>query len=113
MARPQLVYDDSCTFCTWVAEHAIYYDPFELVGIFDVTDEQRERLSEDYEECSHLITDDAVYSCGESAERTLAWNVSSIDGEVHRSPTSSRLSDSERTSLPSDIGISPLDSERH
>ena len=72
MDRPQLVYDDDCRFCTWVAERAIHYGPFELVGLSDVTDEQRERLPENFEECSHFITDDAVYSCGESAERALA-----------------------------------------
>lgn len=73
--RPLIVYDDSCYFCTWVAEHSLYYGPFEIVGLSDVPDipdDQRERLPEDYEECSQLLTDEEVYSCGEAAERTLA-----------------------------------------
>lgn len=72
--RPLIVYDDSCYFCTWVAEHALYYGPFEIVGVSDadnLPDDQRERLPDDYEECSQLITDETVYSCGEAAERTL------------------------------------------
>ncbi len=74
MARPLIVYDDSCYFCTWVAERSLYYGPFEIVGISDVpdiSDEQRERLPENYEECSQLITDEDVYSCGKAAEQTL------------------------------------------
>jgi hypothetical protein len=74
MARPLIVYDDSCYFCTWVAEHSLYYGPFEIVGLSDVSDipdDQRDRLPEDYEECSQLITDEEVYSCGKAAERTL------------------------------------------
>ena len=75
MSRPLIVYDDNCYFCTWVAERSLYYGPFEIVGLSDVSDipdEQRKRLPEDYEECSQLITDETVYSCGEAAERTLA-----------------------------------------
>jgi hypothetical protein len=74
MARPLIVYDDSCYFCTWVAEHSLYYGPFEIVGLSDVSDipdNQQERLPDDYEECSQLLTDEEVYSCGEAAERTL------------------------------------------
>lgn len=72
--RPLVVYDDSCYFCTWVAEHSLYYGPFEIVGISDVADlpdDQQERLPDEYEECSQLITDEEVYSCGKAAERTL------------------------------------------
>lgn len=69
--RPQLVYDDTCYVCTWVTEHAIYYGPFELVGLSNVTDDQRNRLPENFEECSHLLADGAVYSCGEAIERAL------------------------------------------
>lgn len=38
---------------------------------FDLLDDQRERLPEDYEVCSQLITDEEAYSCGKAAERTL------------------------------------------
>jgi predicted DCC family thiol-disulfide oxidoreductase YuxK len=75
MARPLIVYDDGCNFCTWIAERAVGYGPFEIVGITDVGDlpaDQRERLPEDFEECSQFVTDEAVYSCGESAERVLS-----------------------------------------
>lgn len=74
MARPLIVYDDSCYVCTWVAEHSLYYGPFEIVGLSDVSDipeDQRDRLPDNYEECSQLITDEEVYSCGKAAERTL------------------------------------------
>lgn len=71
MRRPRLVYDDDCPFCTWAAEHAVRYGPFELVGNSEIPAELRERLPEEYEDCSHLVTDEAVYSCGESAERAL------------------------------------------
>lgn len=71
MQRPRLVYDDSCHFCSWVAERAIYYGPFEIIGNSEVPDDLQERLPDNFEECSQLVTDDAVYSCGESAEQTL------------------------------------------
>jgi hypothetical protein len=71
MNRPRFVYDDSCYFCTWFAEQTIQYNPITLVGLSDVTDEQRERLPDDFENCSHLITDEEVYSCGKAIEQAL------------------------------------------
>ena len=71
MARPQLVYDDSCGFCTWTTEFAVRYGPFEPVSFSDVSAAQRKRLPEEYEECVHVLTDEGVYSCGESVEVAL------------------------------------------
>jgi predicted DCC family thiol-disulfide oxidoreductase YuxK len=67
-----LVYDDDCGFCTWWADYFGRRADLELVGFGELTDDQRERLPEDFESCAHLLTDEAVYSCGAAAERVLA-----------------------------------------
>jgi len=71
-APPRLVYDDDCGFCTrsarWVARRA----DVDLVGFSDLTPDQRARLPDDWRECAHLLTDDAVYSCGEAMEQAFA-----------------------------------------
>ena len=72
MGRPTLVYDDDCGFCTWCAAVAGRSGEFDLVGFAEVGPALRERLPADYEDCVHLLTDDAVYSCGEATERALA-----------------------------------------
>ena len=36
-----------------------------------LTDEERERLPEGYDECAQLLTDDAEYSCGAATEQAL------------------------------------------
>jgi len=69
---PRLVYDDDCGFCTWSAEYAAARGRFELVGFAELTPDQRARLPDDYEECAHLLTADAVYSCGEAVELAAA-----------------------------------------
>ena len=71
MARPRIVYDDQCGFCTWSVEYAVARGEFEPVGFSELTSEQRARLPDAYEDCAHLLTDDAVYSCGAAAEKTL------------------------------------------
>ncbi len=71
MARPRLVYDDDCGFCTWSADFADRNGNFELVGFSDLSPELREQLPDDYETCVHLVVDSAVYSCGEATERIL------------------------------------------
>lgn len=68
---PKLVYQHDCRFCTWAAKWADEHDEFEPLGFDQLTDIERARLPNDYEECAHLITDDAVYSCGEAVERVL------------------------------------------
>ncbi|WP_049928614.1 thiol-disulfide oxidoreductase DCC family protein [Halopiger goleimassiliensis] len=69
---PQLVYDDDCGFCTWCAAFAAERGTFDLVGFSELSPAQRRRLPDDYESCAHLLTADAVYSCGEAIEETLA-----------------------------------------
>ncbi|WP_276255243.1 thiol-disulfide oxidoreductase DCC family protein [Halomontanus rarus] len=68
----RLVYDDDCGFCTWCAEYAAARGEFELVGFSELTPDQRARLPDEYEECAHLLTQNAVYSCGEAIEEALA-----------------------------------------
>jgi len=75
MARPRLVYDDDCGFCTWCAAFAKRHADVEPVGFEELSPDQRARLPDDYENCAHLLTDDAVYSCGAAVERAL--------GEIH------------------------------
>jgi predicted DCC family thiol-disulfide oxidoreductase YuxK len=70
--EPTLVYDDDCGFCTWWAELFDARSSLRVVGFSELTPELRERLPEGYEECVHLVTDDAVYSCGEAVEEALA-----------------------------------------
>ncbi len=72
MADPRLVYDDDCGFCKWSARWALRFGEFEPVGFDELTPDQKARLPDEWENCMHLLTDDAVYSCGEAAEQTLA-----------------------------------------
>jgi predicted DCC family thiol-disulfide oxidoreductase YuxK len=71
MADPVLVYDDDCGFCTWWAEFFDERSEIPIVGFSALTPALRDRLPADYEDCSHLVTDDRVYSCGESIEEAL------------------------------------------
>jgi predicted DCC family thiol-disulfide oxidoreductase YuxK len=70
--RPRLVYDDDCGFCTWCADWAVRNGEFEPVGFSTLTEEDRDRLPDDYEDCVHLLTDEAVYSCGAATEEVIA-----------------------------------------
>ncbi|OVE85039.1 DCC1-like thiol-disulfide oxidoreductase family protein [Natronolimnobius baerhuensis] len=67
-----LVFDDDCGFCTWWAEYVDARSSIQLVGFSELSPELRERLPEHYEACSHLVTDDEVYSCGRSIEEAIA-----------------------------------------
>ncbi|NHN59881.1 MULTISPECIES: thiol-disulfide oxidoreductase DCC family protein [Halorussus] len=71
MSEVTLVYDDDCGFCTWWADFFERRSEFRVVGFAELTDEERDRLPDDYEECSHLLADGRVYSCGESLEQAL------------------------------------------
>lgn len=66
MATPRLVYDDDCGFCMWCVRWALRLGEFEPVGFSDLSPDQKARLPDDYENCMHLLTDDATYSCGEA-----------------------------------------------
>jgi len=71
MDGPVLVYDDDCGFCTWWAEYLADRASFPIAGFSELTPELRERLPENYEDCSHLVTEERVYSCGASIEEAL------------------------------------------
>ena len=68
-----LVYDDDCGFCTWWADLFDRRTDLTVVGFSDLDAHEglRERLPADYDSCSHLVTDDTVYSCGASIEQAL------------------------------------------
>jgi len=72
MATPRLVYDDDCGFCKYCVRWLLRFGEFEPVGFEELTPDQKARLPATYERCMHLLTDDAVYSCGEAAEQCLA-----------------------------------------
>ena len=73
MSDAILVYDDDCGFCTWWADFVDERSELRIVGFSDLESEPdlRGRLPEAYEECSHLVTEEAVYSCGASIEEAL------------------------------------------
>ena len=71
MSEPRFVFDDDCGFCTWWAEFFAENADLTIVGFSDLDPDLRDRLPDDYETCSHLVTDGTVYSCGESIERAL------------------------------------------
>ncbi|WP_276259814.1 DCC1-like thiol-disulfide oxidoreductase family protein [Haloglomus litoreum] len=66
-----LVYDDDCGFCSWWAAIAAEYTDLGIVGFGALTDEERARLPDDYEDCAHLLTEDEVRSCGAAIEAVL------------------------------------------
>lgn len=68
---PTLVYDDACGFCTWWARQFDEYTDIRIVPFSEVDPALEDRLPEDYEDCAHLVTEDAVYSCGESIEQAF------------------------------------------
>jgi predicted DCC family thiol-disulfide oxidoreductase YuxK len=67
-----LVFDDDCGFCTWWAEFFEAHAALRIVGYSDVEDDLRERLPERWRDCSHLVTEEGVYSCGQSIEEAVA-----------------------------------------
>jgi predicted DCC family thiol-disulfide oxidoreductase YuxK len=72
MAIPRLVYDDDCGFCKWCIRWFLRFGEFDPVGFEALSPDQKARLPDDYDRCMHLLTDDAVYSCGEALEQSLA-----------------------------------------
>jgi predicted DCC family thiol-disulfide oxidoreductase YuxK len=73
MSDPVLVFDDDCGFCTYWAEFFEERADLPIVGFSELDDheELRERLPEAYEDCSHLVTAERVYSCGASMEEAF------------------------------------------
>jgi len=79
--EPTCIYDDDCGFCTWWADQIADRTDLRLVGFSELTPALRERLPDDYENCAHLVTDDAVYSCGAAVEEAA---VRAVDEGVAR-----------------------------
>ncbi|MFB6111156.1 MAG: thiol-disulfide oxidoreductase DCC family protein [Halobacteriaceae archaeon] len=73
MAAPRLVYDDACDICTRSATFVAAHADVRLVGFADLGPDQRARLPPDWESCAHLLTDEAVYSCGEAMVRAIEY----------------------------------------
>lgn len=71
MVDEVFVYDDDCGFCTWWADYFDRHTPLRIAGYFEIGDALLEELPDDYEDCSHLVTDDEVYSCDEAFERAF------------------------------------------
>ena len=71
MSDAVFVYDDDCGFCTWWADKFADRAGLPVVGYAEIGSDLRERLPDDYTECSHLVTDERVYSCGASVEEAL------------------------------------------
>lgn len=71
MTDATLVYDDDCGFCTWWAEFLAERSDVRVVGFSDLTPDLRAELPDEYENCSHFVTDDGVYSCGASIEEAF------------------------------------------
>lgn len=71
MARATLVYDDDCGFCTWWADFFADRSDVRVIGYEELTPELRARLPDEYENCSHFVTEDGVYSCGASIEEAF------------------------------------------
>ena len=72
MSEGTLVYDDDCGFCKWWVDYFARRSEVETVGFSELTDDRRERLPENYEECAHFLTDGEVYSCGAAIEEAAA-----------------------------------------
>ena len=66
-----LVYDDDCGFCAWWADYLAADVDVEVVGFSELTPDLRDRLPDDYEECSHLLVGGERYSCGASIEQAF------------------------------------------
>jgi hypothetical protein len=71
MARPRLVYDDDCGFCTWCAAIGVRFGNVEAVGFSALSPDQKARLPADWRSSAHLLTDDAVYSGGAAVQGVL------------------------------------------
>ena len=71
MGSATLVYDDNCGFCTWWAEFYRKHSDLDVVGFSELPPEIERVLPDDYEDCSHVVTDSKVYSCGASIEEAF------------------------------------------
>lgn len=81
MTGATFVYDDACGFCSWWAKAFADHTELGIVGFSETTADERDRLPDDFEDCVHLLTDDAVYSCGAAVEEGLR-RADLVPGEV-------------------------------
>lgn len=72
MTEGTLVYDDECGFCKWWVNYFAQRSDIDTVGFSDLSEDQLDRLPDDYEECAHFLTEDTVYSCGAAIEEAFA-----------------------------------------
>ena len=72
MQQPILVYDDGCSFCTRIARAVERRADVSIVGFSELEPAHLDRLPSAFRDCAHLVTEDAVYSCGEAVERAIA-----------------------------------------
>ena len=71
MARPRMVYDDDCGFCTWCARQGVRFGDVDAVGFSALSPDQRARLPDEWRTAAHLLTDDTVYSGGAAVQGVL------------------------------------------
>ena len=71
MTTPTLVFDDDCGFCTYWVEFVADRSDVATVGFSELSEDLRERLPADYEDCAHLLVDDERYSCGAAMEQAF------------------------------------------
>lgn len=72
MPVPRLVYDDECGFCMYMTRWLLRFGTFDPIGFSELTADQKARLPDEYDTCMHLLTDDAVYSCGHALEQCVS-----------------------------------------
>ncbi|GAA0521928.1 Protein of unknown function, DUF393 [Halorubrum aquaticum] len=72
MAVPRLVYDDDCGFCMYMIRWLLRFGEFDPVGFSELTPDQKARLPDEYDACMHLLTDEAVHSCGRALEQCVS-----------------------------------------
>ncbi|WP_435119255.1 thiol-disulfide oxidoreductase DCC family protein [Halolamina sp. C58] len=80
MAKPRLVYDDDCGFCTWCAAVGRRFGDVEAVGFASLSPDQKARLPEGWRNSAHLLTDDAVYSGGAAIQGVLIRMLPALAG---------------------------------
>lgn len=71
MPVPRLIYDDDCGFCMYMIRWLLRFGKFDPIGFSELTADQKARLPDEYDTCMHLLTDEAVYSCGQGLEQCV------------------------------------------
>lgn len=71
MGEAHFIYDDQCGFCSWLASFFAHRTDISAVGFSEIDSDLESELPAEYQECSHLVTESGVYSCGASIEEAL------------------------------------------